>query len=69
MKYPNVEAERARMGLSKEELARRLGIASKTYYNWLNGINPIPSDMLIEMSKMFHSKTDYLLGLSEERGV
>lgn len=65
--YPNIEAERARLGLSKDDFAKKLGIATKTYYNWLNGVNPIPSDSLIEMSIMCNSKMDYLLGLSNER--
>ena len=67
MRYPNIEAERARVELSKDDFAKKLGIATKTYYNWLNGVNPIPSDSLIEMSIMCNSKMDYLLGLSNER--
>lgn len=69
MKFPNIEAERARLGLTKCEFAKKLGIAINSYYNWINGKTPIPSDALIEMSKMCGAKTDYLLGLSNERGV
>ena len=64
MKFPNIEAERARMGLSKEELAKYLGISPKTYYNWLKGVNPMPCDALVKLSKLFKVKTDYLLGLA-----
>lgn len=67
MKYPNIEAERARIGISKDDFAKKLGIATKTYYNWLNGVNPIPSDRLIVMSSLCNSKIDYLLGLSDNR--
>lgn len=67
MKYPNIEAERARLGLSKVELSRSIGVALKTYYNWINGDNPIPSDVLIRMSEMFGTNIDYLLGISENR--
>jgi DNA-binding XRE family transcriptional regulator len=67
LKYPNIEAERARIGMTKDDFAKRLGIATKTYYNWLNGVNPIPSDRLIEMSLLCDSKIDYLLGLSNKR--
>ncbi len=63
MRFPNIEAERARLGLSKEEFAKRLGIATKTYYNWINGVNPIPSDSLIKMAELCNAKTDYLLGV------
>ena len=47
----NIEAERERLGLSKSEFAKKLGIALKTYYNWINGDFPIPSDVLIRMSQ------------------
>lgn len=67
MKYPNIEAERARFGMSKDDFAKALGIATKTYYNWLNGVNPIPSDVLIKISEMCKADTDYLLGLSDVR--
>ena len=71
MKFPNIEAERARMGLSKEELAKHLGIAPKTYYNWLKGANPMPCDALVKMSELFKVKTDYLFGLAppDEKGA
>ena len=39
-KYGNIEAERVRLGLSKDDFAKSSGIATKTYYNWLNGTPP-----------------------------
>ncbi|MBD5449703.1 MAG: helix-turn-helix transcriptional regulator [Lachnospiraceae bacterium] len=65
--FPNIEAERARLGMSKEDFSTTLGIATKTYYNWINGTNPIPSNALIQMSFLCNAKTDYLLGLCKER--
>ena len=47
MKFENIEVERTRLGLSKDAFAKSLGIAIKTYYNWLNGVNPIPSDSYV----------------------
>lgn len=67
IKFPNIEAERARLGLSKTEFASRLGITTKTYYNWISGEKPIPSTVLISMSQMSNANTDYLLGLKENR--
>lgn len=58
----NIEAERARIGLSKEALAKELGISSNTYRGYVNG-SPIPSDVLVAMADLFKCKTDYLLGL------
>ncbi len=59
----NIEAERVRNQLTKEAIATRLGISSKTYSNYINGNTPIPSDVLLDMSKLFRCSTDYLLGL------
>lgn len=62
----NIEAERVRMQLTKEELAAKLGIASKTYTNYVRGDTAIPSDVLINMALLFRCKTDYLLGLENQ---
>ena len=41
MKYPNIEAERARRGMSADALAQQLGVSRKTLYNWIaNGSIP-----------------------------
>lgn len=65
-KYMNIEAERARLGLTKEELAKKLGISVKTYYNWIGGAKPMPHTKLKEMSQMFGVKVDYLVEEHEE---
>lgn len=36
MKYPNIEAERARNGMSSENLAAALGVSRKTLYNTIS---------------------------------
>ncbi len=65
MIFASIEAERARKGLTKEELAKKMGVSVKTYYNWINGRSPIPSNVLIEMSVFFGVTIDYLLKRSE----
>ena len=59
--YTNIEAERARQRISKEKMAEILDISSKTYTNYINGITPIPSNILLKLSSMFGCTTDYLL--------
>ena len=68
MKQPNVniEVERVRHQLNKEELSKKLGITSRTYANYVRGERPIPSDVLIKMALMFHCTADYLLGLDAD---
>ena len=69
----SIEAERVRKGLTKEELAKKLGISVKSYYNWVNEETDVPSSALLRMSKMFGTDIDYLLigasGVPDEKGV
>lgn len=61
MRYPNIDAERARAGLTTVALAERLGVSRKTLYNWCAGGN-IPQSALEEMANIFNCSVDYLLG-------
>ena len=60
MRYPNIDAERARSGMSAEAMAKELGISRKTLYNWLEN-GRIPQSALEKMSVMFNCSIDYLL--------
>ncbi|WP_028042037.1 helix-turn-helix domain-containing protein [Candidatus Stoquefichus massiliensis] len=57
----NIEAERVRKRLSQDELAKKMGISLKTYYNWINEETDIPSSALIKFAKLFKTDIDYLL--------
>lgn len=61
MKYPNIDAERARHGMNADDLAQKLGVSRKTLYNWTTNGN-IPSSALIRMADLFQCTVDYLLG-------
>ncbi|MBM6830352.1 helix-turn-helix transcriptional regulator [Anaerotignum lactatifermentans] len=61
----NIEVERVRNQMTKEELAKEIGITLKTYYNWINGVTAIPSTKLQKMAKFFGVKMEYLLEESE----
>ena len=61
MKYPNIDAERARKGISNDSLAAKLGVTRKTLYNWMDKGN-IPVSALIQMADLFGCSIDYLLG-------
>lgn len=66
----NIEAERARNRLSKERLAKKLGITVKTYYNWINEETDIPSTKLMEMASLFGVTMEYLMkSIPGEKGV
>lgn len=61
--FPNIKAEMARNGMTKQSLAEYLGISSTTIRNWFNGKSEISSGALIKMAKMWNVSADYLLGL------
>ena len=63
LRYPNIEAERARKGWSQGELAEKLGVSRKTYYNWV-AKGRIPLSKISLLSEIFEVSTDYLLGNS-----
>ena len=53
LKYPNIEAERVRKSISQEELAKKLGVERKSYYNWLKRGN-IPAYSIIRFIRLFN---------------
>ena len=61
--FPNIDAERARRGWSKAELAQQLGVSYGTVKNWMKGDTEIPCSKIIEMTQLFCCTSDYLLGL------
>ena len=61
--YPNIEAERARRGLTVAELTNKLHVCRKTYYNWIAS-GKIPQEKLQAMADLFGVSADYLLGLT-----
>ena len=57
----NIEAERVRHRLTKEQLSAKLGVSPKTYYNWINEDTDIPGVALIKLSKLFGVDVGYLM--------
>lgn len=63
--FPNIDAERARLGMSKIDLAHALGISYSTLKSWMGGKTEIPCSKLIAMTKLFGVSSDYLLGIAQ----
>lgn len=66
MRYPNIDAERARKGLTAGGMAEKVGVSRKTVYNWINN-GRIPQSALEKMADLFGCSIDYLLGRSNTR--
>lgn len=60
---------RTAFGWSQVQLAEKLNISKQTVSNWENE-NILPSiEMLVRLAKLFHTSTDYILGLSEDQTI
>lgn len=67
--YPNIEAERARLGLSQEEFSQIIGLTRRTYSAYIRGKGAFNSKALIKLSEITNTSTDYLLGLNKSHST
>lgn len=64
----NIEAERVRLRLMKQDIADYLGVTTRTYYNWVTRRrHEMPGHMYIKLASLFETSTDYLLDLTTNR--
>lgn len=68
MRYPNIQAERARADLTMDELAYTLGVTRRTLYRWMSQ-GHIPQSHLDKMATLFDCSVDYLLGITNDRAI
>ena len=55
---------RCEKGLRQEDLAGAINVSQQTISRIENGMNSIPADILIHLSKYFRVSADYILKLS-----
>jgi len=60
---------RERKGYTQKQLAQRLGISRNAVNLWEMSMSSPSMESLIELSKIFHVSTDYLLGLETEEKI
>jgi len=65
LKFPNIEAERARLGLTKADLADLIGVSYRTFYNWEQS-GKFQLDAMQRMAELFNCSLDYLAQTKEE---
>ena len=61
-----IRSLRDKAGFSQAELARKLGVTRSSVNAWESGLSAPTSLYLVELAKLFHVSTDYLLGLSTD---
>ena len=52
---------------TQKELAEYLGMKQPQYYRYETGLRDIPSDILIALAKYYHTSTDYILELTDNK--
>lgn len=63
LKYPLIEAERIKCGISKQSFAEALGVSERTVRAWQNGRTELPLSKLVKICQILGCRSDYLLGL------
>lgn len=56
---------RQKSGMTKVEVAKKIGISPKSLYNYEFGKSPIPSNVLIKFVKLYGVSADYILGIKD----
>ena len=64
--FPNRLKElRNKLGYTQSDLAKKLSITRASVNAWEMGLSSPSTPFLVELSRLFHVTTDYLLGLEE----
>lgn len=56
---------RAKMGLTQSDLAKKLSLTRASVNAWEMGLSAPSTPFIVELSRLFHVSTDYLLGLDD----
>ena len=64
--YPRLKDLREDRDLSQQQVADYLGMKQPQYSRYERGLRDIPTDVLINLSKLYKTSTDYILGLTDK---
>ena len=60
---------RERTGYSQSELARKLSVTRSSVNAWESGLSAPTAVYIIELAKLFHVSSDFILGLDESKQI
>ena len=56
---------REKMGVTQSQLAKKLNLTRASVNNWELGLSTPSTPFIVELAKLFHVTTDYLLGMND----
>lgn len=62
--YPRLKDLREDHDLSQQQVADYLGMKQPQYSRYERGIRDVPTDLLIQLARLYKTSTDYILGLT-----
>ena len=62
--YPRIKDLREDHDLHQKQVADYLGMKQPQYSRYERGLRDIPTDVLIRLSQLYKTSTDYILGLT-----
>ena len=65
--YRRIRDLREDADLRQQDVAQKLNCSQVCYSHYETGKRDIPTEVLIALSELYHTSTDYLLGLTNER--
>ncbi|MBQ4568992.1 MAG: helix-turn-helix transcriptional regulator [Ruminococcus sp.] len=67
MIYDLIKALREDAGYSQAQLAKKLDVTRSSVNAWEMGLSTPTTHYVVELAKIFHVSTDYLLGVDSQR--
>ena len=64
--YPRLKDLREDHDFSQNDIANYLSMKQPQYSRYERGMRDIPTDILISLSKLYKTSTDYILGLTNK---
>ena len=62
--YPRLRDLREDHDMSQKQIADYLGMKQPQYNRYERGLRDVPTDILIQLAKLYKTSTDYILGLT-----
>ena len=69
MIYDMIKTLREDAGYSQAQLAKKLDVTHSSVNAWEMGLSTPTTHYVVELAKIFHVSTDYILGLESQRHI